>query len=87
VHIAIALQHLSVVSGRTNDIRRAAKRLGYASTKYSELGAEREPTEPRGYDKLMATLREKLSDAEIEKLAAEGASWSEDQAVEEALKV
>jgi hypothetical protein len=35
----------------------------------------------------MATLREQPSDAEIEKLAAEGASWSEDQAVEEALRV
>jgi lipocalin len=29
----------------------------------------------------------KLSDAEIEKLAAEGTAWSEDRAVEEALKV
>jgi hypothetical protein len=28
-----------------------------------------------------------LVEAEIEKLAAEGAAWSEDQAVEEALKV
>ena len=35
----------------------------------------------------MAALREQLSEAEIEKLAAEGAVWSEDQAVEEALKV
>jgi hypothetical protein len=34
-----------------------------------------------------AAAREHLSDAEIEKLAAEGAHWSEDQAVEEALKV
>lgn len=85
--IAIALQHLSVVSGCTNDLRRAAKLLGYASAKYTELGAERQPTERWGYDKLMAELREKLSDAEIEKLAAEGAGWSEDQAAEEALKV
>jgi hypothetical protein len=34
----------------------------------------------------MATLREHLSEAETEKLAADGAAWSEDQAVEEALK-
>jgi hypothetical protein len=39
-----------------------------------------------GHDKLMAALREQLSEAEIEKLAAQGAAWSEDQAVEEALK-
>jgi hypothetical protein len=35
----------------------------------------------------MAALREALSEDEIEKLAAEGAAWSEDRAVEEALKV
>ena len=48
---------------------------------------EREPTEKWGYEKLMAALREHLSEAEIEKLAAEGAAWSEDQAVEEALRI
>jgi len=35
----------------------------------------------------MVAVREHLSDAEIEKLGAEGAVWSEDQAVEEALKL
>jgi hypothetical protein len=40
-----------------------------------------------GYDKLMAALCEALSADEIAALEAEGAAWSEDQAVEEALKV
>lgn len=35
----------------------------------------------------MTALHEKLSDAEIESLAAEGAQLSEDQAVAEALNV
>ncbi len=48
---------------------------------------EREATEKWGYEKLVAALREQLSEAEIEKLAPEGAAWSENQAVEEALKV
>ena len=34
-----------------------------------------------------AVLREQLKKTEIERLAAEGAAWSEDQAVDEALKV
>jgi hypothetical protein len=34
----------------------------------------------------MATLRETLSEEEIATLGAEGATWSEDRAVEEALK-
>ena len=48
---------------------------------------QREPTEQWGYDKLMAALRETLSEDKIATLGAEGAAWSEDQAVEEALKV
>ena len=85
--IAIALQHLAVISGLSGDIRRAARLLGYVDAQYKELGIEREPTEKWGYDKLMAALREKLSEDDIAKLAAGGAAWSEDQAVEEALKV
>jgi hypothetical protein len=37
-------------------------------------------------DQIAIALHEKLSEVEIEKLAAEGA-WSEDRAAEEALKV
>jgi hypothetical protein len=58
-----------------------------SNAQYTELGSEREYTEKWGYEKLMAALRERLSEAEIEKLAAEGAAWSEDQAVEEGLKI
>ncbi|HEY1655166.1 MAG TPA: hypothetical protein VGF86_08650 [Candidatus Tumulicola sp.] len=42
--------------------------------------------EQQSYDKLMVTLSESFTEAEIAQLAAEGATWSEDQAVEEALK-
>jgi hypothetical protein len=35
----------------------------------------------------MSALSEHLSDAEIEQLAVEGAAWSEDQAIDEALKI
>lgn len=46
-----------------------------------------EPTEKWGYEQLLAALHEHLSESEIEKLAAEAAAWSEDQAVDEALKI
>ena len=65
----------------------AAQLIGYLNVQCKELGSERDATEKWGYEKLMAALHERLSDALIEKLAAEGAAWSEDQAVEEALKV
>ena len=61
--------------------------LGYVDAQYAALGTQREPTEQWGYGKLMPALRETLSEDEIATLGAEGAAWSEDQAVEEALKV
>jgi tetratricopeptide (TPR) repeat protein len=85
--IAIALQHFAVLAGLGGDSRRGAQLLGYVDAQYAALGQQREPTEQWGYDKLMAALRETLSADEIAQLAADGAAWSEDQAVEEALKV
>jgi hypothetical protein len=70
--------------GEVND---AAQLIGYANVQLKELGSEREATEAWGYEKLMAVLRDRLSDAEIEKLATEGATWSEDRVAEQALKV
>jgi hypothetical protein len=87
LYIAIALQHLALLLALRGEDNDAAKLIGYVNVQYKELGSEREATEKWGYEKLMAALHEQLSDAQIEKLAAEGAAWSEDQAVEEALKV
>jgi predicted ATPase len=85
--IAIVLQHLALLAGLGGDTRRGAELLGYVDAQYAALGMQREPTEHWGYDKLMAALRETLSADEIATLAADGAAWSEEQAVEEALKV
>ena len=84
---AIALQHFALLGALRGKVRGAAQLIGYVDAQYKELGYEREGTEKWGYEKLMAALREQLSDAEIEKLAAEGAAWSEDQAFDEALKI
>ncbi|HKE37530.1 MAG TPA: NB-ARC domain-containing protein [Candidatus Baltobacteraceae bacterium] len=84
--IAVALQHLSVLAALGGDARRGAHLLGYVDRQYTGLGIQREQTEQWGYDKLIATLRDTLSANEIETLEAEGAAWSEEQAVEEALK-
>jgi predicted ATPase len=85
--IAIALQHLALLSTLGGDARRGAYLLGYADTQLSQLGLKREPTEQWSYDQLMTALRDTLSPDEIATLEAEGAAWSEDRAVEEALKV
>jgi hypothetical protein len=85
--IAITLQHFALLAGLSGDARAGAQLLGYVDAQYTTLGMQREPTEQWSYDKLVATLRETLGADEIAQLAAEGAAWSEDQAVEEALKV
>jgi predicted ATPase/class 3 adenylate cyclase len=84
---AVALQHSAMLGALSGKLQGAARLLGYVHVQLKELGVTRGPTEQWSYEKLMATLREHLSGPEIEKLAAEGAAWSEDQAVEEALKV
>ncbi len=85
--MAVALQHIALLLALRGEVNDAARLIGYVNEQYKELGNERESTERWGYEKLVAALREQLSEAEIEKLAAEGAAWSEDQAVDEALKV
>jgi predicted ATPase len=87
VGIAVGLQHIALLSALRGEVNDTARLIGYVNAQYAELGQEREPTEKWGCDKLMTALREQLSEADIEKLATEGAAWSEDQAVEEALKV
>src|SRR5579862_8449512 len=87
IHIADALQHLALLAGLGSDTRRSAQLLGYVGAQYIAQGMQREPTVQWSYDKLMTALRERLSETEIETLAVEGAVWSEDQAVEEALKI
>jgi tetratricopeptide (TPR) repeat protein len=82
---AVALQHLALVAVLRGHARRAATLAGFVDIQFKELLYEREPTERWGHEKLMATLRTNLSDAEIATFADEGAGWSEDRAVDEAL--
>ncbi|HMF28138.1 MAG TPA: hypothetical protein VKE42_05165, partial [Candidatus Cybelea sp.] len=85
--LAIAFQHLALLAAIGGDSRRGAQLLGHVNARYDELGMKRETTEQRGYEKLLAALREEFTSDQIELLAAEGALWSEDHAVAEALKV
>jgi hypothetical protein len=77
---------LALLAGLSGDARSAAQLLGYVDAQHAALETQREPTEQWGYDKLMPALSETPSADEIAQLPAHGAAWSEDQAVEEALK-
>jgi tetratricopeptide (TPR) repeat protein len=85
--IKLSLQHLAQIAALCGDTPRAATLLGYVDAKYAELGLRRGATERRGYEQLTAALRKTLSENQIGELSAEGAAWTEDRAVEEALNV
>jgi predicted ATPase len=85
--VSVAIQHLATVAALRGDVRRATRLLGYVGAWYHSEGYERGPTERRTYEILTTALRERLSGAELEALAAEGASLTEDQAADEALAV
>ncbi|MFY9665271.1 MAG: tetratricopeptide repeat protein, partial [Candidatus Cybelea sp.] len=82
-----ALQHFALLAAVGTDTRFGAQLLGYVNAQYDQFGWKRDRTEQWSYDKLLAALRERLSDDEIGSFAVEGATWSEDRAVERALTV
>jgi predicted ATPase/class 3 adenylate cyclase len=85
--VVFTIQNLAAVAAQNGDPRRAARLRGFVDRWYRSEGYEREPTEARTYEILMAALSEQLDDSEIEALAIEGALLSEDRAVAEALAV
>jgi predicted ATPase/class 3 adenylate cyclase len=91
-----ALQHLAAVAalGPSDDVdgardahRRAAFLLGYVDARLAALEVVREFTEQQEYDKMLPALRDALGDDELAKLIKKGATWSEDQAVAEAMLI
>jgi predicted ATPase/class 3 adenylate cyclase len=95
VHVAFTLQHLAAVAAlRPNaeaqlreEHARAAHLLGYVDAQLATLEALREYTEQQEYDKMLPTLRDALGADELAKLMREGSTWSEDQAVAEAILI
>lgn len=85
--IAVVLQHFALIGALCNNVDTSARLVGHVNARFQALGYGREYTEQWCYDKLMDTLREHLSEAEIEMRAAEGAMWTEDRAVQEATTV
>jgi predicted ATPase/DNA-binding XRE family transcriptional regulator len=95
VALAWTLQHLAAIAalrpthGRAviEDRRRAACILGYVSARIVALDSSRQFTEQQEYDAMMAALRDSLGEVELSRLMALGNTWSEDQAVAEAMRI
>lgn len=81
----IAIQHLATVAALRGESECGARLRGYVDAWYRVKGCERDLAEARGYDTLMTSLRERLSAARIETLAADGAALTDERATREAL--
>jgi hypothetical protein len=78
VTLAIALQGAS---------ERAARLAGYVKAFYDKISFVRDRTQQRTWERLIVVLNEKLGSGCAEQLMAEGAVWSEDEAINEAMKI
>ncbi|HYK54660.1 MAG TPA: tetratricopeptide repeat protein, partial [Candidatus Eremiobacteraceae bacterium] len=83
-NIYVALQHLALLQAIAGTSISAARIVGFVNAQYERLGLDREATEKWAYDRLLEELRSRLNASEFEELLSEGASWSEDRAVEAA---
>ena len=84
---ADAIAHLALIAALGSDAHKAARLGGYADAKYTELGELRESTEMWSHEQLAAALRHQLDRGAIETLSAEGAGWTLEQVIAEALSV
>jgi tetratricopeptide (TPR) repeat protein len=80
-----SLQFLAEVGCRRGFPERAARLIGYMDEWVRRNDFHRRPSEQKRYDKAVAALRERLSDREIAVLAAEGARYGDERAMDEAL--
>ena len=95
VGLTFTLQHLAAIAALRpsgdapviEDRRRAARILGYVNASLSALEALRQYTEQQEYDAMLSALREALGADDLSKLMAEGRTWTEDQAVGEAMLI
>jgi predicted ATPase/class 3 adenylate cyclase len=82
---ATVIRLLAIHATTCSDASRGARLFGYVGALFASEGLRLDNIDRYAQAQLMSALREKLSDGEIEALAAEGAQMSEDQAVSEAL--
>ena len=84
--VSLAIHHLALIAALNDDARRAAVLLGFAESAFAIVEYVREPTEIICYERLMGLLEKQLREDEIAAMRADGASWSQNRAIEEALK-
>ena len=86
-YVAELLLDLGSVAASCGQTAEAGRLLGYARSQLESLGLGRIPKHRESGGVIKEKLEALLETAEIDRLTSEGAAWSEDQAVERAMKV
>jgi predicted ATPase/DNA-binding winged helix-turn-helix (wHTH) protein len=81
-----ALDHVALRAALAGKVANAARLAGFADSTYAAKESPRQPNEARARARLHALLREKVATDELERLLAEGAKMSEDEACQLALE-
>jgi tetratricopeptide (TPR) repeat protein len=84
--VAHQLECFGLIAVEQNQPERAAKLLGAAQTIRDDIQAERQPGEQVEHEEALASLNKLLGEAESNRVMAEGANMSLDEAVELALR-
>jgi predicted ATPase/class 3 adenylate cyclase/tetratricopeptide (TPR) repeat protein len=95
VWLVFGLQHLAALAAFappdavmvSEPAAHAARLLGYVDVRMAALEALREYTEQHEYDTMLPALRAALGEGELAKLMSAGNSWTEEQAIAEAMRI
>jgi hypothetical protein len=74
------LDHLALRAALAGKVANAARIGGYADSIHTAKESTRQPNEARARERLRALLHEMLAPDELQRLLAEGAKFSEDDA-------
>jgi predicted ATPase/class 3 adenylate cyclase len=85
-NLAVSAEHLALAIALEGDCERSARLSGYADATFARAHFEREFTETTTYDRLRRILRDTLREERLASLAAEGAAFAPESAIELALE-
>jgi hypothetical protein len=79
-YVWIFVDHVALRAAMAGKVANAARLAGFTDSIFAAKETSRQPNEARARKRLQALLREKLAPDELERLLAEGAKMSEDEA-------
>ena len=86
ITISCSLDGLAAVAAENGELEKAVRIAGAAERLREVIGYEIEPAEAKLRDQYVTKLKERISESDFRRLAAEGANWPLETAINEALE-